>query len=249
MRRLAAATRALEASSSGALNARLASAYAALRDPHKPAAGRAAAARAIQLATAQLLATPAWRPAAIAALKPSDRPSLGAILSAGDELTPLGDEVSGTPQWRISAPDPADRLADNYHEGERAYGIPWQYLAAINFVETAMGRIHGLSVAGAQGPMQFMPATWATFGRGDVNNPRDAVLGAARYLRASGGPGNMDAALYSYNRSNHYVRAIDIFAEQVAADPDAFTLYYNWQVMVPTSDGPAVIPEGWSSGG
>ena len=247
MQRLAAATRALEASSSGALDARLVSAYASLRDPQKPAAGRAAAARAIQLATAQLLATPAWRPAAVAAVKSSDRPSLDAILSAGDELTPLGAEVSGTPQWRITMPDPMASLADHYHEGERVDGIPWQYLAAINFVETAMGRIHGLSVAGAQGPMQFMPATWATYGRGDVNNPRDAVLAAARYLHARGGPADMDSALYSYNPSQHYVRAIDIFAQQVATDPDALTLYYNWQVIVPTSDGPALLPEGWTS--
>lgn len=247
MSRLAAATRALEAASSGVVNARLASAYTTLRDPHKPSVVRAAAARTIQLATAQLLATPAWRPAAIAAVKPSDQPSLQAILSAGDELTPLGDEVSGTPQWRISMPDPAASLIDSYREGERVYGIPWQYLAAINFVETAMGRIHGLSVAGAEGPMQFMPATWATYGRGDVNNPRDAVLAAARYLRASGAPANMDTALYAYNRSQHYVRAIDIFAQQLATDPDAFSLYYNWQVIVPTRDGAAIIPEGWSS--
>ena len=247
MQRLAAATRTLEASSGPALDARLVAAYTTLRDTRSAPASRATAARAIQMATAQLLATPAWRVAALAAVRPSDRPSLQAILSAGDELSPLGAEVTGTPQWRITAPDPAAGLAEYYHQGEQAYGIPWQYLAAINFVETAMGRIHGLSVAGAQGPMQFMPATWAAYGRGDVNNPRDAVLAAARYLHFSGGPGNMDAALYSYNQSHHYVRAIDIFAEQVATDPDAFTLYYNWQVIVPTSDGPAVIPEGWSS--
>jgi hypothetical protein len=247
MHRLAAATRALEASSSRALNARLASAYAALRDPARSSTARAEAARAIQLATAQLLASPAWRPSALAALRAPDRPSLEAILSAGEELSPLGDEVDGSPHWRISPPDPAPGLLADYHEGEGDYGIPWQYLAAINFVETAMGRIHGLSVAGAQGPMQFMPATWAAYGHGDVDNPHDAVLAAARYLHARGGPASMDAALYSYNRSNHYVRAIDIFAQQVASDPDAFNLYYNWQVIVPTSEGPAIIPEGWSS--
>jgi membrane-bound lytic murein transglycosylase B len=247
MQRLAAATHQLEAPNFAVLDARLVAAYATLRDPKRPAASRAAAARTIQLATSQLLSNTSWRPVALAALKPADRASVQAILDAGDELTVLGDEVNGTPQWRISAPDPAPALLEDYHEGEGAYGIPWQYLAAINFVETAMGRIHGLSVAGAQGPMQFMPATWAAFGRGDVNSPHDAVLAAARYLHARGGPASMDAALYSYNNSHSYVRAIDIFARQVATDPDAYTLYYNWQVIVPTREGPAVIPEGWAS--
>ncbi len=36
--------------------------------------------------------------------------------------------------------------------------MPWYYLAAINLIETRMGRIDGLSTAGAQGPMQFLPA-------------------------------------------------------------------------------------------
>jgi membrane-bound lytic murein transglycosylase B len=247
MQRLAAATNRLQAPNPAVLDARLVSAYATLRDPRRSAAAHATAARTIQLATSQLLSNSGWRPAALAALKPADRASVQAILDAGDELTVLGDEVNGTPQWRISAPDPAPALMADYREAEAAYGIPWQFLAAINFIETAMGRIHGLSIAGAQGPMQFMPATWAAFGRGDVNNPRDAVLAAARYLHARGGPASMDAALYSYNNSHHYVRAIDIFAQQVATDPDAYTLYYNWQVIVPTRDGPAVIPEGWTS--
>jgi len=248
MQRLAAATRALEAPTSAVLNSRLASAYGALRDARRSPATRAAAARSIQLTSGQLLSIKAWRPSALAALLPADRPSLQAILDAGDELAVLGDDVNGTPHWRISAPDPEAALVAYYHEGQQAYGIPWQYLAAINFVETATGRIHGLSVAGAQGPMQFMPATWATYGHGDVNDPREAVLAAARYLRARGGPADMDSALYAYNQSHNYVRAIDIFAQQIAGDADAFTVYYNWSVVVPTSEGPALIPEGWTSG-
>ncbi|MFN2464007.1 MAG: transglycosylase SLT domain-containing protein [Candidatus Dormibacteria bacterium] len=245
MRRLAEATRVLEAPSSGTLASRLVSAYATLRDAKRPTAARAGAARAIQLGTAQLLAQPDWRAPALASLRGADRTSAQAILDAGDELAVLGDEVDGTPKWQIFAPEPAETLLAHYHEGERSYGIPWPYLAAINLVETAMGRIHGLSVAGAQGPMQFMPATWATFGRGDVNDPHDSILAAARYLHASGGPGDMDAAIYAYNRSHHYVRAVDVFASQVATDPDAFLLYYNWDVVVPTGAGPALIPQGW----
>jgi len=183
----------------------------------------------------------------VRALNPADRASLQALLDAGEELGALGDPVDALPKWRIDAPPPADALMAHYHEGERTSGIRWHYLAAINLVETAMGRIHGLSVAGAQGPMQFMPQTWDQYGRGDINDPRDSILAAARYLRASGGPADMDGAIYAYNRSHHYVRAIQVFANQVATDPDAFLLFYSWQVVVPTTSGPALLPEGWAS--
>ena len=104
--------------------------------------------------------------------------------SSGGMATKISDTL---PAWRIIAPAPPATLLGYYQEAEATFGVPWQYLAAINLVETGMGRITGLSVAGAQGPMQFMPATWEAFGDGgDVHNPRDAILGAARYLAHNG---------------------------------------------------------------
>ena len=47
-----------------------------------------------------------------------------------------------------------------------ATGGGWNYLAAINLVETGLGRIVGVSDAGAQGPMQFLPSTFAEYGDG-----------------------------------------------------------------------------------
>ncbi len=67
-------------------------------------------------------------------------------------------------------------------------------LAAINEVETDYGRDLSVSSAGAEGWMQFLPASWAQYGVDangdgfkDPYNPADAIFAAARYLRAAGG--------------------------------------------------------------
>ena len=130
----------------------------------------------------------------------------------------LSDEL---PAWRIVAPAPAEQLLRFYKRGERAFGIGWEYLAAINLVETGMGRIRGTSVAGAQGPMQFLPTTWAKWGRGDIQDPGDSIMAAARYLAHDGGarPGRLDDALFRYNNSNHYVRGVTHLAKVMERRP------------------------------
>ena len=60
-----------------------------------------------------------------------------------------------------------------------------KYGLAINLAETRMGRIVGVSSAGAVGPMQFLPATWESCCVGDPTDAHDAILGAATYLAAN----------------------------------------------------------------
>jgi len=136
-------------------------------------------------------------------------------------------------------------LIGYYREAEAASGIPWQYLAAIHLVETRLGRIRGNSSSGAPGPMQFIPSTWEAFGAGDINDHRDAILAAGRYLDASGGPENMDRALFSYNNSDHYVRTIQSYAGLIGADERAYRGYYQWQVYYAIVDGVLFLPEGY----
>ena len=140
--------------------------------------------------------------------------------------------------FRTGPAETAGRLVGHYREAERRFGVPWNVLAAVNLVETAFGKVRSPSTAGAQGPMQFLPATWRAYGLGgDIDDPRDAVLGAANYLRASGAPGDLRRALYAYNRSTLYVDAILAYARVMRRDVRAFYAFHAWQVFVRTPSG------------
>ncbi|HEV2812268.1 MAG TPA: lytic transglycosylase domain-containing protein, partial [Solirubrobacteraceae bacterium] len=107
-------------------------------------------------------------------------------------------------------------LVPIYVAAGRAYDVPWNLLAAINQIETDFGRIgHQVSSAGALGWMQFMPATWRMYGVdasgdgvADPYNPVDAIYAAARYLRASGAPGDLRRAVFAYNHADWYVDSV-----------------------------------------
>jgi Transglycosylase SLT domain len=158
-------------------------------------------------------------------------------------MTPAKDTV---PAWRIVAPAPADDLLGDYHDAEAATGVSWNYLAAINLIETRLGSIEGLSTAGAQGPMQFLPSTFAAYGEGgDVHSPRDAIMAAGRYLAANGFAEERDRAIFRYNHAAEYVRAVDDVAAVLAGDPSAFAGYYRWDVYYVTTAGDVVLPIGY----
>jgi membrane-bound lytic murein transglycosylase B len=134
---------------------------------------------------------------------------------------------------RALLPDVLERY---YREAERRSGVDWQVLAAVNFVESAFGRVRETSVAGAQGPMQFMPATWASYGRGDVHDPHQSILAAGRFLRAAGWPDER-RALFRYNPSWAYVDAIRRFAARIRRDSRTFRAYWARQLIVRTPSG------------
>src|SRR5689334_4362510 len=150
------------------------------------------------------------------------------------------------PAWRIDPPDPLADLVADYHLAQRRTGVDWATLAAINFVETDFGRITGTSDAGAQGPMQFIPATWAAYGAGgDIHDPHDAILGAGRLLAANGFTDHPQEALHHYNDSDGYVRAVTLLAGIIREHPQELTAYHAWQVYFLTARGPVLLPEGY----
>ena len=127
------------------------------------------------------------------------------------------------PKVRTGPPEPADVLRGFYREGRRRSGVRAKLLAAVNLIESDFGRVRNNSVAGAQGPMQFMPATWRSYGHGgDIHDPHDAILGAARFLAAAGAARSEAAALYRYNPSQLYVTAVSRYARVMTRDPLAY---------------------------
>jgi cell wall-associated NlpC family hydrolase len=120
-------------------------------------------------------------------------------------------------------------------------GLPWAVLAGIGKVESDHGRsdapgVHsGANFAGAEGPMQFEPATFAEFA---VNadpghplipyDPADAIFTAAMMLcangAASGTPADIRRAVFAYNHSSAYVTHVLVWAARYA---------------VPATSGPA----------
>ena len=159
------------------------------------------------------------------------------LLAAQRELYRLTPPI-GVHAIKVARARPAPELLSYYREAQCRFKIPWNALAAVNFVETKFGKLRSASAAGAQGPMQFMPATWRRYGLGgSVQDAHDAILGAANYLHASGAPQDLRNALHHYNPSSAYVDAVVRYARRIGADRTMFYALYNWQVFVKTPRG------------
>ena len=166
--------------------------------------------------------------AVLGALAGMMAPPLLFLLAAASVLATVGGAVqppaAGAAAGAVaSLPAPMLRL---YVEAAGdCPGLPWQVLAAIGTVESANGTadlpgvLNGSNSAGAQGPMQFEPATFAAFSRPvppggayppNPYDPVDAVYAASRMLCADGAgqPATLGQALFAYNHSQHYVSAV-----------------------------------------
>jgi len=233
------------------LAARIAGAEATLRGGTSGSAGPAdvaTAALAQQAAYRELGDHPEWDEAVIAALPPELGPVVRSHVAARREFRALGGPPADMmPAWRIVAPEPADQLQAWYQEAEAEFGVPWQVLAAVNLVETSLGRIRGTSVAGAQGPMQFLPSTWAAYGEGDINDTRQAIRAAGRYLAANDAAGDLAGALWNYNHSDHYVQGVLLYADLIAEHPGAWTGFHHWGVWYTTVAGDLFLPVGYEA--
>ena len=200
-----------------------------------------------QRAYSALHSHPEWHAEVFEAAGPELAEIIQLHLDARGELQILTPSTNTElPAWDIIEPAPIEDLLTFYMEAETASGAPWEYLAAINLVETRMGRILGLSSADAAGPMQFIPETWDRYGEGDINDPRDSILAAGRLLANFGAPDDMANALWHYNPSDRYVNAVTSYARILELEPDSYRAFWGWQVYYATTEGAVLLPVGYS---
>jgi len=135
------------------------------------------------------------------------------------------------PQLPVDAttsPGKPSNYIELFRESAARYcpGMSWTVLAAIGQIESGDGANVGPSSAGAVGPMQFLPSTWAEWGitafgepgPPNVMDPYDAVPSAARYLCAAGAgtPAGLPRAIFAYNHATWYVAEVLSLAREYA---------------------------------
>lgn len=224
-----------------------------LRDPAVTVERATQLGEQLQLLFRSLADQPELDEAVLAATGDDVRPTVERVVRARQFLqarnaanpnpTPPADTL---PAWTIVEPPTTDELMALYAEAESLTGVPWYWLAAIHLQETRMGRIVGTSSAGAVGPMQFLPSTWASCCTGDPTVARDAIIGAATYLAQSGAPADMDAALHQYNPNDGYVAVVTAYAANLRDVPALYAGYHGFQVFTSSSAGTVRLPIGYS---
>ena len=228
----------------------LAAVEQALRDPATPADALPDLGHQQQVIYRVLSTDQPRAQAVINGLPPRWRSVAERHLAARREFVRMsrGRGPSMLPAWRIIQPEAADKLLSYYRKAEAATGIEWEVLAAVNLVETGMGRIDGVSVANAQGPMQFLPTTWAEpgIGAGSIRDPHDAIQAAARYLVRRGGLQDIRRGLWGYNNSDYYGRAVLLYASLMKEDPAAYTGLYHWEIHFNAAAGDLWLPVGYN---
>ncbi len=144
---------------------------------------------------------------------------------------------SVTPSATAASRIPADYLRLYQAAAATCPGLSWTVLAAVGTVESSNGESDaagvrsGANFAGAEGPMQFEPSTFATYavaGPGGARppspyDPVDAVYSAARLLCANGAGDSTRVAdaVYAYNHSDAYVSTVLGLARSFTAFPEA----------------------------
>ena len=160
---------------------------------------------------------------------------LALMLLAAAQSTPLAATTSADAPSALARSDiPPEYLAWYIAAAQTCPGLPWAVLAGIGEVESNHGRstapgVHDrANFAGAEGPMQFEPATFAAYA---VNadpaapltpyDPQDAIFTAARMLCANGAqngtPDSLRQAIYAYNHATWYVNEVLTWAAKYAA--------------------------------
>lgn len=155
------------------------------------------------------------------------------VLFGGLAAQQSANTPTAGPSATAIADIPGNYLAA-YQAAAAKYGLDWAILAGIGKVECDHGRdpdpsctVPGAeNFAGAGGPMQFLAASWTTYGVIPTGQSApaaarwdsvDAIYSAANLLRAAGAPGNYYNAIYAYNHAGWYVAEVEQWAAKYRA--------------------------------
>ncbi|WP_433240728.1 lytic murein transglycosylase [Streptosporangium sp. CA-135522] len=198
--------------------------------PEKAAAALNAGVRKLLSSGAQVVTVGASRTVrtAVKATVPAKGADTGKAVSTAAARKPGTGESAGRSRAvrQVTVGRPGSYLELYRRAAGVCPGLSWTVLAAIGQVESSHGRNNGPSSAGAQGPMQFMPATWKVYGVdgdgdgvADIWSPYDAVPSTANYLCANGagqGGKKLEKAVWFYNHSWSYVGKVLSIAQGYA---------------------------------
>jgi hypothetical protein len=165
----------------------------------------------------------------------------GTLVSSTDDiaapsLATAVHDVQELPTRAATADIPLRMLRLYRQAADVCPGLAWTILAAIGTVESGndtsdLAGVHsGANSAGAEGPMQFEPQTFAVYDRpappGGVEppspyDPVDAVYAAARMLCADGARNALEipAAIFAYDHSTSYVDQVITLAARYGRAP------------------------------
>jgi cell wall-associated NlpC family hydrolase len=147
------------------------------------------------------------------------------LVSAAAAPSTSSAGLAGGPSALALADIPPSYLDLYLDAAQTCPGLPWGVLAGIGTVESDNGRSDasgvrsGANFAGAEGPMQFEPSTFAQYAVDadpsvplSVYDPADAIYTAAAMLcangAASGTPAGISQAIFAYNHSQAYVASV-----------------------------------------
>lgn len=163
---------------------------------------------------------------------------LGVIVAVtGADLGCLGGGGGGTaqaapPSRSAKQEIPAGRLR-LYQQAGKRYDLDWTFLASIGAQECNHGSCRGTNSSGCAGPMQIAsvrgsacspgsgPTLWDAYGvdadhdgKADVNDPADAIFGAARILREAKGAPAAGGSFEAYRQAacDYYGACADAYA-------------------------------------
>ncbi|MFI6788595.1 NlpC/P60 family protein [Nonomuraea sp. NPDC050383] len=178
---------------------------------------------------------------ALVIVSPMLMTSIPSFIGNGGEQPDCGSEAKAQEASDSAASDIPPDYLELYKKNGEKLGVQWTILAAVGKRETDHGRSDlpgvksGTNYAGAAGPMQFLISTWGGKARvpmssqvngyasdgdgdgiGDIYNPADAILGAAKMLKRNGAPENVRRALFVYNRAWWYVDQVEEIARRYA---------------------------------